>query len=185
METLDQIYEKHRVHGTEDSGHGDKGGTHSYIPVYEQLLAPYRKGCNFMEIGLAMGLSLAMWREYMPTSKIVGVDLSILFDPKPHEASGTILISANATKPEFLDKLPSGMTFDVVIDDASHMCADQCETFRLLKPRMNPGGIFIIEDILNLEACRPSLEALHDKVQVYDLREVKHRFDDVMVIFRF
>lgn len=182
--TLDQIYDKYRVDGG-DFGHADKGSTHSYIPIYEELLAPYRNGCNFMEIGLAMGLSLAMWREYMPNSKIVGVDQSIVFDAKPHEASGTILVAADATKPEFLDKLPKGMMYDIIIDDASHMCQDQCATFQLLKPLMNPGGLYVIEDLLNVEACRPCLDALHDKAQLYDLREVKHRFDDALWVARF
>lgn len=183
-ETLTQIYQRHCVTGP-DCGHGDKGGTHSYIDVYERLLAPYRSKCTFMEIGLAMGLSLAMWREYMPTSTIVGVDLSIVFDPKPHLAhEKTILIEADATSPSFPTKL-YGRKFDVIIDDGSHMTADQCATFKLLAPLMNRGGIYVIEDILNLEASLSALQALHYNMEIYDLRNQKGRFDDVLVVYRF
>lgn len=184
-ETLDQIYERHRVPGREDLGHGDKGGCHSYIDAYKTLLAPYRGGCNFMEIGLALGLSLAMWREYMPASTIVGADLSIVFDPKPHVDSGTILVVGDATKPEFTGRLPKDMKFDVIIDDASHQSADQIATFKLLKPLMNPGGIYVIEDILNLNATRSLFSDLHPSMMIYDQREVKGRYDDVLIVYRF
>lgn len=183
METLAQIYQRHCVTGP-DVGHGDKGGTHSYIEEYERLLAPYRSGCVFMEIGLALGLSIAMWREYMPDATIVGVDRSMCFDTKPHEEKGTILIKADATHPSLLDKL-RGFRFDVVIDDASHMTDDQVTTFLMLKPRMNPGGIYIIEDILNLEQSRARLGGLHSNMEIIDKRRVKGRFDDVLVVFRF
>lgn len=182
-ESLADIYKRHSVTGP-DAGHGDKGGTHSYIEVYEKLLAPYRDACSFMEIGLAMGLSLAMWREYMPTSQIVGVDLSIVFDASKHAHAATLLIAADATKPELLEEL-GGIMFDVIIDDASHMCADQCATFQLLKHRMNPGGIYIVEDILAPESCVPNLNALHDRVETYDLRKNKGRFDDFLWVARF
>lgn len=184
MDTLAQIYERHRVHGP-DAGHGDKGGTHSYIPEYERLLAPYRPGCTFMEIGLAMGLSLAMWREYLPTSHIYGVDVAIVFDPRPHQDTGTRLIMGDATSPQFLGCFGKEVRFDVVIDDGSHLTSDQVKTFHLLKPRMAPGGIYIIEDILNLEAARAELENLHPKHEVIDLRHVKGRFDDVLVVYCF
>lgn len=183
MNTLAEIYERHCVKGP-DAGHGDKGGTHSYIPEYERLLAPYRNGCTLMEIGIALGLSLEMWREYMPTSRIIGVDLSIVFDPEPHTKTGTMLWATDATKPEF-GLFIRGERFDVVIDDGSHMTQDQCATFRLVEPQMAPGGIYIIEDILNLEASRGCLQELHSPCEIIDLRRKKGRFDDVLVVYRF
>lgn len=185
QESLAEIYKRHCVVGP-DVGHGDKGGTHSYIDVYEGILAPYRnrEKCNFMEIGLAMGLSLSMWREYMPSCTLFGVDLSICFDPTPHTMSGTILIATDATKADFPVKLMP-YQFDVVIDDASHMFHDQVRTFNLMRPLMNPGGVYIIEDILDLNATRNHFMAMHPRTEIHDLRANKGRFDDVMVVFRF
>lgn len=186
-ESLVSIYQRHRVTGP-DAGHGDLDGTHSYGETYERLLAPYRvqegKYFSMMEIGVAHGLALAMWREYVPRATIVGVDLSFVFDTKPHEASGTILIAADATKPEFLDKL-GHHTFDFIREDASHQCADQCATFKLLKGRMRIGGLYVIEDVLCPESCVPNLNALHDRVETYDLRKNKGRFDDFLWVARF
>lgn len=184
-ESLAEIYKRHCVVGP-DVGHGDKGGTHSYINIYEGLLAPYRnlEKCNFMEIGLAMGLSLSMWREYMPSCTLFGVDLSICFDRTPHENSGTILFATDATQSDFPIKLMP-YQFDVVIDDASHMFRDQVRTFNLMRPLMNPGAIYIIEDILDLNSTRSHFLNMHPRTEIFDLRQNKGRFDDVLVVFRF
>jgi len=188
MKTLKELYQEHRVNTDKDVGHGDKGSTHSYIDQYEILLAPYRhkEDCVFMEIGLAQGLSIAMFREYfgLKTQKVIGVDISLTFDTKPHLDAGTALIKSDATKIDLIHKL-IGQTFDVVIDDASHMAQDQETTFKLLKPFMRPGGIYIIEDILALEPERPRFTRLHDNCQIIDLRGVKGRFDDVLIVYRF
>jgi hypothetical protein len=49
---------------------------------------------------------------------------------------------------------------------------------------MNPGGIYIIEDILNPEISLPFLRAIHPNCEVIDLRAVKGRFDDMLLIYR-
>jgi len=175
MTTLEEIYQRYSVHGP-DVGHGDKGGLHSYITEYEQLLAPYRQNCKFMEIGLALGLSVAMWNEYFEEGHFTGADLSINFNPETFPAWD--FVECDATKPEFLGLL-GDKTFDVVIEDGSHMTADQIATRDLLLPRMNPGGLYIIEDILNLEATRH----LFPGAEIRDLRKNKGRFDDVLIIY--
>ena len=184
MESLAEIYKRHCILGV-DSGHGDKGGTHSYIEEYEELLTPYRTpGTVFMEIGLAMGLSIAMWREYMPDALLIGVDLSFPFDSAAMEQKGVVFIAADATKPEFAKRM-SHWTFDVIIDDASHMADAQRATFKMMAPLMRRGGIYIIEDILDLNRERRSFLGLHPNCEIRDLRSRKGRFDDVLVIYRF
>ena len=176
MKTLAEIYKRHSVTGP-DVGHGDKGGTHSYIESYEELLAPYRKGGSFMEIGLALGLSVAMWDEYFgPKATLTAADISIIFNTE--EFPRWKFIEEDATKPAFLEAL-GDQTFDVVIEDGSHMTADQIATRDLILPRMNPGGLYIIEDILNLE----SDWGRHTGAEIRDLRGVKGRFDDVLIIY--
>lgn len=181
METLAQIYSRHAVGGDGvDLGHGDKGSTHSYIEEYERLLAPYRKKCVFMEIGLASGKSVCMWDEYFGKEcQLFGVDLNISFDTSG--LPSWRLIAANAAKPSFGELVSAlGVKFDVVIDDASHMSDDQVMTREIMRPFMAPGSIYIIEDILNLEATRH----LWQGAEILDLRGKKGRFDDVLVIYR-
>jgi hypothetical protein len=81
MKTLKEIFEKHSHYG-EDIGCADKGSTHSYIESYEALLSTFRVGCSIMEIGIALGHSIRMWDEYFENSRIVGVDISVMFDLK-------------------------------------------------------------------------------------------------------
>ena len=100
--TLQEAYNNHCVTGP-DIGHGDKGGTHSYIDEYAKLLDRFKDGCTLMEMGLAYGLSIAMWREYMPNSTIIGVDRSIVFDRKHYEDDDIVIIEADVTKPDFLN----------------------------------------------------------------------------------
>lgn len=183
MESLADIYKRHCVTGP-DVGHGDKGGTHSYIGSYERLLQPYRAKCTLMEMGIAFGLSLEMWREFMPTSRIIGVNNCYVFDTSKLLAAGIELIEADCTTQDFKRKV-SGIGFDVVIDDASHMYDNQIATFNLLKNQMNPGGIYIIEDILCPEQAVPGFRKLHPNCEIIDLRHVKKRFDDMLVVFRF
>ena len=83
--------------------------------------------------------------------------------------------------------IPGGNTKDpdIIIDDGSHRIHDQVNSFNLLKERMNPGGIYIIEDIQCLDLEEIELEELHDNVEIIDLRKVKNRYDDVLVVYRF
>lgn len=175
-DTLAAIYNRHSVTGP-DVGHGDKGGTHSYIEEYERLLAPYRDKGSFMEIGLAFGLSVAMWDEYFgPDAVLTAADISIVFDRTSFPRWK--FVESDATKPAFLDAL-GDLKFDVVIDDASHMTGDQVATRDLLLPRMNPGGLYIIEDILNIDQSRKHFPG----AEIIDLRKTKGRFDDVLIIY--
>lgn len=179
MNSLAEIAARHSAEGA-DPGHGDKATVHSYIPHYERLLAPYRDNCRLLEVGIACGNSLRMWAEYFGAkAEIVGVDIHVDCSPPPR----TTLIQADATKPEVLEMLGNA-TFDVIIDDGSHMQADQEATFRLLSPRVRAGGLYIIEDILSPDAI-PALAGLYSNCEVIDLRHVKGRFDDMLLVYKF
>lgn len=95
----------------------------------------------------------------------------------------TIWIS-DATKPEFLDVI-GDTKFDIIIDDGSHILQDQVKTFNLMKPLMNPGGIYVIEDVANVMIDEIEFEDLHDNMETIDLRHKKHRYDDAMFVFKF
>lgn len=183
METLSEIF-KRIGHFGPDVGQNDKGSTHSYVDVYETLLAPFRQRCDLLEIGIAAGDSMRLWGDYLGTdSTITGLDLSLTFDTNGFDSRFKFIIG-DATKPDIIDKL-GGKMFDVVIDDASHMQADQVATFKLLKGHVKPGGIYVIEDILSPDTALTELRGLHSPHEVYDLRKVKGRFDDMLVVFRF
>ena len=183
MQTLQEIYSKHGLEG--DVGHADKGNLHSYIPVYEELLKPYRESGTILEIGLAFGYSVRMWDEYFgKDARVYGADISIVFDTSEFKAPRVTILEADAIKPEFLDKL-GDTKFDVVIDDGSHMPSDQITTFNLLRNRMNPGGIYIVEDILDFDSVSSAFRELHADCVTLDFRNAKGRFDDALIILQF
>ena len=177
MKTLEEIYWSG---STSIQGHGDKGTVHSYIPEYERLFEPYRdKEINILEIGIAYGESLELWDKYFNNAKIFGADIhekEIFSDKiKPggykDDDRFTIWIS-DATKPEFLDVI-GDTKFDIIIDDGSHILQDQVKTFNLMKPLMNPGGIYVIEDVANVIADR-LLNPNDEEVKKKSIKKVTH-----------
>ena len=73
---------------------------------------------------------------------------------------------------------------DIVIDDGSHKVIDQVTTFNILYPRLNPNGIYIIEDIRNIEESKTKFLSLDKNVKIFDYRENLNRSDDVIVEVR-
>jgi 23S rRNA U2552 (ribose-2'-O)-methylase RlmE/FtsJ len=182
MKTLKEIFARIGNHSGVDIGCNDKDGIHTYVDTYDKLFAPFQKGCSFMEIGLAMGDSIDLFDEYFDNSEIVGVDISVVFTPKKYK-NDVAIIEADATKANFL-KTIEFKTFDIIIDDGSHMTQDQLDTFDLLKGKMNKGGIYVIEDLLALDIERHRYMRMHKNVEIIDMR-ANGRFDNALVIIRF
>jgi 23S rRNA U2552 (ribose-2'-O)-methylase RlmE/FtsJ len=181
MQTLTEIFNEIGHFGN-DIGCNDKNSTHTYTETYDKLFSTLRNGCTFMEIGLALGDSIKLFDKYFENSKIVGVDISVVFTPEEYR-NDVKIIEADATKQSFLEHIKD-YTFDVIIDDGSHMGNDQVATFELLKHKMNPGGIYIIEDILAIDQNRNRFNRLHDNCEIIDMRH-NGRFDNVLIIYRF
>lgn len=167
-----------------DSG-GDKGTAHTYIDVYENILKPYRENGNLLEIGIYHGHSLKMWGEYFINGKITGVDVEI--HPKVLELKSNPkfeIIHHDATKQSVLDFLKNSK-FDVIIDDGSHNIEDQITSFKILSPLVNSGGLYIIEDILNIDKDREKFYSLNESCSIIDNRRIKGRWDDILVVYKF
>lgn len=188
MRDLHQIFIDHQY----APDYGDKGSVHTYTKEYEILLAPYRDNHTILEIGLEYGGSLKMWNEYFTNSKIVGLSLAYPDYVKryPDDIKGKIngnevtIIEGNACYPEILEQVKD-FTFDVIIDDGSHLLKEQVSSFELFKTKMNKGGIYIIEDIQNLEEEKEVFESLHDNLTIIDNRHINNRWDDILLVYKF
>jgi len=185
METLEQIWQKNRK-----GGWPDKGDLHSYIEVYEEILKPYRGKCTLLEIGLFSGQSLRMWEQYFNDGTCYGIDCNEqphggMQDLRPMISEGTHnIIIMDGTSVIDIETHFKGMFFDVIIDDGSHQLAHQLESYKHFKSHLNKGGIYIIEDIQNLDEDRASFENIDSekKVTILDRRSIKNRYDDVLII---
>lgn len=188
MSTLKNIFETLQQQGFET----DKGSVHSYIDVYEILLEPYRKtAINVLEIGLFKGNSLRMWQQYFE-GHVFGVDC----DETPHDgmadlrgmiASGDFNIKIfDATNAELVKQHFGEMKFDVIIEDANHQLSQQVEMYNIFKEYLAPGGIYIIEDIDNIDETASVFENIDNSktVTILDRRNILNRFDDVLVIIK-
>jgi hypothetical protein len=125
----------------------DKVRTHRYDPSYERHLGHLRdREFTLLEIGVAFGQSLKMWREYFPKARIYGIDKY----PKVHEQAppGTTAFAGDQGDVEFLKRVTSEVGgFDVVIDDGSHRMDHHRISLFALFPHVRPGGFYIIEDL--------------------------------------
>lgn len=167
----------------------DKGDIHSYIPLYEELLRPYRETAkNVLEIGVFNGASILLWEEYFTVAKVYGMDCDLLphgglADLRLMIADGTHNIAiGDASNPAHIEKYFKGIKFDVVIEDANHDVDQQLQIYAALKTYMAEGSIYIIEDIQNIDETRAIFNAIGG--EVIDRRHIKNRYDDTLIIIR-
>lgn len=177
MKSLQEVYSKYSAWDG-----GDKGTHHSYIEVYEKEMSK-TKNISLLEIGVQFGYSIKMWQEYFDNSWISGIDIDlnkIIFDDLEN------VFACDATDSNKINKIFNNKKFDYIIDDGSHKVEDQIKSFDILFPRLNSGGKYFIEDIANEKNLEIIKNYLADKnitnYLVYDLREVKDRFDDIVMV---
>jgi spermidine synthase len=188
MNSLKEIYNKLCKQGYET----DKGSIHSYIDVYEEILKPYcERAKNVLEIGVFKGNSLRMWTKYF-SGTVYGVDCDI----KPHGGMADLTDMVNseqwnikifdATNPELVKENFGDIKFDVIIEDAGHHIEQQVELYNIYKEYLSESGIYIIEDVQDIDATKNIFENLDNskKISIFDLRNKKGRYDDVLIIIQ-
>jgi 23S rRNA U2552 (ribose-2'-O)-methylase RlmE/FtsJ len=176
MNTLKEIYQQYCSDSPIDGG--DKGTIHSYIDeYYEPQFSHYRESSKrILEIGINNGHSLKMWKDYFYNQEeIIGVDIKEIDLPDFN------VIIGDATNPSTFTNIES---LDVIVDDGSHKFKDQIRTFNILFPKLNKGGVYVIEDIVDIDRHRDEFLKLSKKVKIYDFRHIKNRSDDVIVEIR-
>lgn len=153
----------------------DKGSRHSYLEVYEKLLAPMRhRDVRLLEIGVCDGGSMAMWREWFTHAEIWGIDVK----PRVTAIKGCHLVEGSATDARLLDGLFTEGSLDVIIDDGSHEVADQLKSWVILWDKLVKGGVYVVEDLL--PASITCFGALGFTIE--DRRRVKGVIDDVLAV---
>ncbi len=129
----------------------------SYFPVYDRVLDRFSDGfvtpegehrpLRFLEIGVAKGGSLEIWRTYFgPEAIIFGIDI----DPRCASVARDDLHVriGSQSDPAFLAEVVEAMGgIDVVLDDGSHECGHQRASFDVLFPLLSTGGVYLVEDV--------------------------------------
>jgi SAM-dependent methyltransferase len=111
-----------------------------YMPTYYRLAAELGPNADVCEIGVQNGYGLEMWRTLFPEGRVVGVDI----DPEARWPEGCERIVCDQASLELPEKLDG--SFDLIVDDASHIGSLTAITFRNLWPLVKPGRYYVIED---------------------------------------
>jgi hypothetical protein len=121
---------------------------HHYIPIYEKYFEKYRGlEVRFLEIGVSKGGSLRMWREYLgPKAVIYGIDIDQNCS-RFNGVHGEVRIGSQDDA-DFLSAVVLEMGgIDVVLDDGSHYMPHVTSSIKILFPKLNNGGTYLIEDL--------------------------------------
>jgi hypothetical protein len=130
----------------------EKHPGHNYLSKYEIFLEKFRKlpDVRFLELGAGptwnIGASAKIWKEYFwrDDFRLHIVDDKELANQLKDQRC--VVHIGNLEDEGFLTDL-SKRKYDIIIDDASHLTKHQLSAFYYLFSSLNPGGIYIIEDI--------------------------------------
>lgn len=162
----------------------DRGGWRMYNRVYSKYISYLRnEPIKILEIGGHTGYGWLAWAKYFPKASIYGMEV----DKKYSKNYNELLLKYEEylrVKPFFLSStdpyswVEMGETFDIIIDDGSHLPTDQVRTLRQGWNYLNEGGYYFIEDIstryYNPSADEVAKEILALEVQGYPAVSYSH-----------
>jgi predicted O-methyltransferase YrrM len=187
-----EILEKNSINGFSNRGGTDKATDHSYDGLYEEKLEKYLdKDISLMEIGIQYGGSALLWNDLFPKSKLILLDIENkvhteiweLMDDSRYDFHIMDAYNHENIK-ELKEKYPDG--FDVIIDDGPHTLGSQIFMIQNYLPMIKEGGILIIEDVQSYDHGKILLDSIgglsHKKSEFVDLRHLKNRYDDLLIV---
>jgi len=141
LKTIDEL------HRSQTGKSSDKWA--SYLQVYDRILSPYKDApVRLFEVGVQNGGSLDVWSRYFSNAKsIVGCDIdpvcrNLVYDDKRI----SVVVGNVNTENVFNEITAHSGTYDIIIDDGSHLSDDIISTFIIYFQILSPGGIYIVED---------------------------------------
>jgi len=194
MNEIKKIITEHNIDGFQFPGGTDKAEGHSYDIFYNENFEKYKnKTGSILEIGVQYGGSSLLWYEYFPNFKIVMNDIynqihPTIFEKMDNNRYDFHLIDAfNLNSVEFFKKeYPEG--FDIIVEDGPHTLETQIFALKEYSKLLKDGGILVIEDIQKIEYCdillSINLDFKYKSLELIDLRHVKDRYDDLLIVLK-
>lgn len=118
-----------------------------YFDVYHTHFKRFRNTeCIVLEIGVSMGGSLQMWKDYFgDKAKIYGLDINP--NCKAFEEENIGIFIGSQSDREFLSELKTRIPkIDILIDDGGHRMAQQIISFEELFDHISDDGVYLCED---------------------------------------
>lgn len=150
MKTMLDIMHEEKLFLDEGSKKGtDKLTKHPYSRDYERIFEKYHdKEISLLEIGAYYGASTIMWDKYFSKGEITVVDINqrtALENIKDRvDENRTRILIADAYDLDFVKDLPR---YDIINDDGPHDLESMTKCVKLYYPKLNNGGVMLIEDI--------------------------------------
>lgn len=116
-----------------------------FIQIYKNYFSDFKnKKFNLLEIGIDKGDSLRIWRDFFPNANICGLDI----DKKEFKINGVEFFFGDQSDKNFLKLITDKYkTFDIIIDDGSHVSKHIISSFEYLFSYLNNDGLYVIEDL--------------------------------------
>lgn len=112
-----------------------------FLEEYRKLFSQFKeKRGKILELGVQKGGSLELWNDWLPGFQVIGVDI---LDCKAFDTERIKTIQCDQTDRRIVEEAP----FDIIIDDGGHTMSQQIDSFKMLYPHLNKGGLYIIEDL--------------------------------------
>lgn len=171
-----------------DNSRTDKNTVHSYLPLYEELLIKKKYVAkNVLEIGINQGGSIKLWNDFFINAKIHGLDIIPIEEIWSEIKNDKIILyTSDAYDDDFFNEnfLNKNIKFDFMLDDGPHSLLSMIKFIQLYSKVMEDDGILIIEDVQSTEWIETLIhfvpEHLKQFIRIYDLRQNKGRYDDIV-----
>lgn len=118
-----------------------------YLDVYQRHIGHLRnKPVRILEVGIASGDSLRLWRDYFPKGKIVGLDANPRFVAKNYGERIVTALANQSSIEQLTLAAQDHAPYDFIVDDGAHTGLSCLNSFIALFPLLKPGAIYAIED---------------------------------------
>lgn len=175
----------------------DKNTLHSYLDLYEELFKSKKNtATNILEIGIGPiqglnGGSIILWADYFKNANIYAVDiipinmvdLQLIMHPRIHLYTNNDAYNTNYFINTFYSK---NMLFDIILDDGPHTLESMEIFVKLYSTILKHDGMLVIEDVQDINWINNLISVTPDHlkcyIEIYDRREVKGRYDDIVFV---
>lgn len=121
-----------------------------YYEAYTNMFSTFN--CNdkltILEIGVRGGGGLYSLKEYFPNATIIGIDIDNNCKQWESAEDNIFVRIGDQSDVNFLQSIANEFkSFDIIIDDGSHVCDHQIKSFEFLFLKLNYNGLYAVEDI--------------------------------------
>lgn len=110
----------------------------------------------------------AMRETFKNATLLVGVDINPYCKAFENQSNRVFIEIGDATNPEFISHLTNMYgTFDVILDDGSHINKDVIQSFELLFPLLNDNGLYVVEDTICYKSSEHINPAYNNHLQYF------------------